>query len=991
MDHVPQTAQNPHPPVQVPYLVTDKFQPIITDYRYIHTNLDYNDGDDDDDDTAAGAAFLVVTHSDDDDDDESKTTTQIITQEDEILSFYQARCFFGLLYDVYSVAGKQEEFEVGMYVDRDGRGEKSVVTTKVLLRELDGILLKERPLSDEEKVRKFEELQRFIQAAQNLTAQLQRYVAERLEEEEEENGNETENENEDEEDAEHMSDDSSLQEICVWQVVTESTAMLSETILSAARQIYLPSSAVDASLLAPLWGRDLPPAPESSFYMKRFQKARWCPRDVAEITETVMGSRSVLLSLSSIDKTSEVYGNHEHCSEKTCLLECIDNDTYEPLHAPACWDTSCPLVPEAAESGSDSASTIIARVVQKGWIPVVCVVEKPGSYPLLSIKAHEPAHKHNGSVRKRKRPDSEIDTMEWTVKLCEKGQKVNCTEERTEGPTDSGSQPDRWTLADMAKLLNPEDADDGGIPYVAISHVWAQGLGNRDINALPLCQLRRIQGFVNLMVPENQRPMPFWIDTICVPLDPATRSMAIKEMRTVYRDASAVLVIDRTLMEVDLVNDQAPDIEGSGFANSQLELLMRIKASPWAQRLWTYHEAWLAKELYFQISEADVPAISSTHLAVPKWRATFDFFDPGEHAQERERQAEPHKEKDDDRKQDEALGLESASLMLPLEYTAGYLCVQAGTLQLFGRSSSESDFQGFHSDLRGLSDPLMLRTTSRLQDEAICLSALLGLEAAAVMTDDYGKTVPDEDRMRRLWEILAVDDIPAEIIFCNRPIYGDQGCGWMPRSLLRDDRGNMINYMRCGQAMKKDAEHGILVEVSAVCFEIPENAGLLVSPWNVVLRISDYNYRLTDAKATAPMPGWRSSFRTGNFAVLMPESELRMLLENAKDRVDGSGSHSTHQPFGLLVNILDSPVLQSENYREAEHDVCYVLRRETVEFETVFDHDKNNDASEANGQSSDAEGDKEDAESLVLVSEGEAMLFVDGQVFERKTRKWWVG
>ena len=85
-----------------------------------------------------------------------------------------------------------------MYVDRDGRGEKSVVTTKVLLRELDGILLKERPLSDEEKVRKFEELQRFIQAAQNLTAQLQRYVAERLEEEEEENGNETENENEDE-------------------------------------------------------------------------------------------------------------------------------------------------------------------------------------------------------------------------------------------------------------------------------------------------------------------------------------------------------------------------------------------------------------------------------------------------------------------------------------------------------------------------------------------------------------------------------------------------------------------------------------------------------------------------------------------------------------------------------------------------------------------------------------------------------------------------
>jgi hypothetical protein len=961
MDHVPQTAQNPHPPVQVPYLVTDEFRPAITSHGHIHAEFqDY-------DDTAA--AFLVLTHSDDD--DESKTTAQPIQREDEILSFYQARCFFGLLYDVYSVAGKQEDFDVGIYVDREGGDEKAIVTTKVLLRELDGILLKERSLSDEEKVERFKGMEKCIKAAQNLTAQLQRHVAERLDDEED-NG-------------EDMLDNSSLQEIWVRQIVTESTAMLSETILSAARQIYLPSSAVDRSLLAPLWGRDLPPAPQSSFHTNRFTKAGWCPRDVAETTETVLGSRSVLFSLSSIDKTSDLHGNHEQCSEESCLLECIDNDTYKPLHAPDCEDSSCPLVPKVAELGSDDASTIIANVVQKGWIPVIAVIEKPNSAPLLSIKAHKPAHKHDGPVRKRKRFDPAIDTMEYIVKLCGPGQKGKPTDERKEMPTDSGSELNHRSIGDMAKILNPEDADDIDLPYIAISHVWAQGLGNRDINALPLCQLRRIQGFVNLMVPEHQWPMPFWIDTICVPLDPATRSMAIKEMRTVYRDALAVLVIDRTLMEVDLANDQTPDIEGFGFTHSQIELLMRIKASPWAQRLWTYHEAWLAEELYFQISEVDVPAISSRNLAVPKWRERLNSSDQGEQAQERKRQSGLSKDPDNGRKQDGALALESGDLMFPLEYTAGYLCTEAGALQLFGRSSSESDFQGFDKDIRDLSRQLALRTTSRLQDEAICLSALLGLEASVVMTDNHGKTVLDEDRMKRLWEVLTPDNIPAEILLCNRPIYGDQGCGWMPRSLLRDNRGDLINHESCGQALNKHAEHGILVEMRAVCFEIPENAGTSVSPWSVVLRIAQYKYRLAEVEASAAMPGWRSSFVTGKFAVLMSESELKMLLENVEERVDGSGSHSTGLPFGVLANVLESPVLQEECSGKAEDGISYVLRREMVEFEIVLDDD------EAHEESSNAAGDEADAESSTLDSEGESMLTVEAQVFGGRTRKWWVG
>ena len=38
---------------------------------------------------------------------------------------------------------------------------------------------------------------------------------------------------------------------------------------------------------------------------------------------------------------------------------------------------------------------------------------------------------------------------------------------------------------------------DGRTEYVAISHVWGEGLGNPAANELPICQLTKIQDWVN--------------------------------------------------------------------------------------------------------------------------------------------------------------------------------------------------------------------------------------------------------------------------------------------------------------------------------------------------------------------------------------------------------------------------------------------------------------------------------------------------------------
>jgi hypothetical protein len=76
-------------------------------------------------------------------------------------------------------------------------------------------------------------------------------------------------------------------------------------------------------------------------------------------------------------------------------------------------------------------------------------------------------------------------------------------------------------------------------PYIAISHVWSDGLRNPRINALPRCQILRLRDLVanlprmraantdetadtnvqdNISVPQRQHLL-IWIDTLCVPLE----------------------------------------------------------------------------------------------------------------------------------------------------------------------------------------------------------------------------------------------------------------------------------------------------------------------------------------------------------------------------------------------------------------------------------------------------------------------------------------
>ncbi len=171
-------------------------------------------------------------------------------------------------------------------------------------------------------------------------------------------------------------------------------------------------------------------------------------------------------------------------------------------------------------------------------------------------------------------------------------------------------------------------------------------MGNNDVNALPRCQMLRLQSMVDQATeethkdytPENSgsesssssdsessssssskssdswetigssakeetsdsesspraaRRCGFWIDTLCIPVNKelkAYRSDAIAMMAKIYGSAERVLVLDAFVQEVSRT---APEIDR----------VTHLYLSSWHRRLWTLQEGLLAKKLSFQFSD----------------------------------------------------------------------------------------------------------------------------------------------------------------------------------------------------------------------------------------------------------------------------------------------------------------------------------------------------------------------------------------------------
>ncbi|OMP86932.1 hypothetical protein BK809_0000608 [Diplodia seriata] len=130
-------------------------------------------------------------------------------------------------------------------------------------------------------------------------------------------------------------------------------------------------------------------------------------------------------------------------------------------------------------------------------------------------------------------------------------------------------------------------------PYIAISHVWVDGMGSNTETGLPSCQVWKLAAFAQAMIPTGR----FWLDALCVPKQKDARQQALRLMGRAYRDAECVIVRDQT-------------VEACSQDASSEEILLRILASPWMRRLWTLQEALLARRLHFVLRDAVVPFLA---------------------------------------------------------------------------------------------------------------------------------------------------------------------------------------------------------------------------------------------------------------------------------------------------------------------------------------------------------------------------------------------
>ncbi|KAI4089326.1 MAG: hypothetical protein LQ344_005458 [Seirophora lacunosa] len=258
--------------------------------------------------------------------------------------------------------------------------------------------------------------------------------------------------------------------------------------------------------------------------------------------------------------------------------------------------------------------------------------------------------------------------------------------------------------------------------YVAISHVWSDGLGNPHANALQQCQLQHLLDLARPFFRVGTNAL-IWLDTLCCPLDPPeARTMALNQMKKPYTDSAFVLVTDSSLYKFRSLGLDA------------IEKALLIVTSPWMRRLWTLQEGALASKLLFQFRDT---AVDIREL------------------------------------RDEVLDICSSDLCR-LHLAWDVLLAIKNLRDFF------HPFAGGRPDLATAVDALQGRSVTVPSDEPLLIAGLLQLDTSHLLDG------PESSRMQRLWSLMprAPKGIPMSIIFRHESRLTQPGYRWAPQSFL---------------------------------------------------------------------------------------------------------------------------------------------------------------------------------------------------------------
>ena len=299
--------------------------------------------------------------------------------------------------------------------------------------------------------------------------------------------------------------------------------------------------------------------------------------------------------------------------------------------------------------------------------------------------------------------------------------------------------------------------------YLALSHVWADGLGNPRENALPCCQLNFLREKMDslrplLDIPDNLEIL-LWCDTLCCPAEAGeAKNIALKQMKSVYLRASYVLVLDKSLRSWDI---KEHDLD---------EAAMRIATCSWVRRLWTLQEAALSLEdarIWFQFKETAVN-IRPLFRGIYKIRSSCIS----------------------------RRGLTNDISQRMREFFAYY--------------TPKSN--GLGVDLQTIVEVLRFRSVSVASDEPLIIGNLFDLDM-----EDIIETSSYPLRMQMVWTLMprVQNGIPRNIIYWVAPRLETAGFRWAPATFLNPLSTNF------SLSVMEDAENPGTLTERGVCVSYP--------------------------------------------------------------------------------------------------------------------------------------------------------------------------
>ncbi|KAF2998726.1 hypothetical protein E8E14_000200 [Neopestalotiopsis sp. 37M] len=324
--------------------------------------------------------------------------------------------------------------------------------------------------------------------------------------------------------------------------------------------------------------------------------------------------------------------------------------------------------------------------------------------------------------------------------------------------------------------------------YTAISHVWIDGLGNRQENGIPECRLRELSTFLSDMQHGNDASSLFWMDTFCIPAKAiagsaafkSLKSKAIQQMDSIYSKAAKVLVLDRELMSTR-----------SGDTDT---CLARVIVSAWMSRSWTLQEGLLAQECHFRFANETCSITFTLPKPFNPVRVAQRQFVWKSQSEELRRQRVRAQRPPTPRMVVENVDARVISYYDSHEVTRFTAADTAATLA--SKSLVQLELEQFlHTEIFGVQlswnelherfiyawNALASRSTSRDEDKVIILATLLGFNR-----DKLLNSFQPEERLKAI--VFSLDRIPLSMLFNTGPrLLQDRysADGWVPMAMSR--------------------------------------------------------------------------------------------------------------------------------------------------------------------------------------------------------------